>query len=185
MKTLAYIRQYKNVSISEQLKSLKDFRCDEIFIEEQLSIERVELQRLQMMMQNNDRVIIKNIKVFNLEANASLELLGHFASREIEFISLDEEFSSKKNPSFAQIFLGLAEMDKSYKIKEKHMTNQKSENRTKEIIKYNEIGRPSIDYEKIHTIRFLYKSKSLSMREIATKCNVSLGTVHKYLNNNE
>lgn len=41
-------------------------------------------------------------------------------------------------------------------------------------------GRPSISTELMAEISFLHKSKKLSLREIADKCNVSLGTAYKY-----
>lgn len=177
VKVYAYIRQYKNVSISEQLKILKDIRCDEVFIEEQLSVERIELQRLQTSAKSNDKVIVTNIKVLSLDASAAVDLMTHFISQNIGFVSLEENFNSKEYPSFTQIFLGLEEMDKCHKFKQTDVSNKK--------IEYVVSGRPPVDGEKIQTIRFLYRSKSLTMRQIATKCNVSLGTVHKYLNNSE
>ncbi|MBP1042449.1 recombinase family protein [Vagococcus sp. BWB3-3] len=43
------------------------------------------------------------------------------------------------------------------------------------------IGRPSLESELQEKIHCLYKENKMSMREIATTCNVSLGTVHKYV----
>ncbi|MGX7030254.1 recombinase family protein [Vagococcus zengguangii] len=41
-------------------------------------------------------------------------------------------------------------------------------------------GRPRVNEEIIEKVRSLYFEKRLTYREIATECNVSIGTVHKY-----
>lgn len=42
-------------------------------------------------------------------------------------------------------------------------------------------GRPKIPKEKIEEIRYLYHSQSYTLRKIAEKCDVSLGTAYKYI----
>lgn len=44
-----------------------------------------------------------------------------------------------------------------------------------------QIGRPKIDNVKIDHIQRLYQQNKLTMREISYKCNVSLGSVFKYV----
>lgn len=43
------------------------------------------------------------------------------------------------------------------------------------------IGRPRIDKSTIKQIYFLYNKQGRSIREVAAICEVSIGTVHKYL----
>lgn len=43
------------------------------------------------------------------------------------------------------------------------------------------IGRPTIDQSIIKEIYFLYNKQGRSIREVAAICEVSIGTVHKYL----
>lgn len=44
-------------------------------------------------------------------------------------------------------------------------------------------GRPTISEETIEKIRYLYQNKAYSLRDVASECNVSLGTVYKYVQN--
>ncbi|MBP1042605.1 hypothetical protein I6N95_16435 [Vagococcus sp. BWB3-3] len=43
------------------------------------------------------------------------------------------------------------------------------------------IGRPTIDQSIVKQIYFLYNKQGRSIREVAALCEVSIGTVHKYL----
>lgn len=43
------------------------------------------------------------------------------------------------------------------------------------------IGRPSIQHTVVDKIDFLYNNQGKSIREVAAICEVSVGTVHKYL----
>ncbi len=42
-------------------------------------------------------------------------------------------------------------------------------------------GRPKVSEETIEEIRYLYHNQSYTLREIAEKCDVSLGTAYKYV----
>ena len=50
------------------------------------------------------------------------------------------------------------------------------------VAKGTRIGRPSIPQEKIEQIQYLARSQKRTMREIAIACDVSVGTVYKYVN---
>lgn len=55
-----------------------------------------------------------------------------------------------------------------------------------EIAKQNgkKIGRPKINQEITKKIKFLYEYNNKTIREIANECNVSIGSVYKYIHKN-
>lgn len=175
MKIYAYIRQNEKFSVSEQLKQLIPFKCDEFFLEEQLDNKRSELEKLQNKVVERDRVLITDITVFGFDGNEFIEMMAEFLTRGVEVVSVSDSFDSTKLVSTESLLLLLAAMDQSHSL-------LASDKLTSHRNRRGELGRPSLNSKTINRIRYLYRSHSLSMREIAEECNVSLGTVHKYIN---
>ena len=159
------IRIYKNIAaeiIDEIQKYLDYFACDIEFIREQGMSEKSN----KLTIHDIDSLSASLLKIYDfvvfLEQNDfEIEVLDNpFNLQSSDFISALKKFGTREKSIFKkQVAEGL----------ERARDEGKS------------LGRPRISDEKIKQIRSLYKKKK-TLREIATKCDVSLGTAHKYTN---
>ena len=169
MKTYAYIGLSNYSSLSEQLKKITAYDCDDYFIEKDETIMRGELENLLEMISVNDRVVVEDIRTFGMSIQELSELTSTFHTMNIKLISISDQIDSTEKVSFNKMILLFAKW-----LKEDSSVERKSK----------ELGRPTIGEAKASQIRFLYNHNKMTMREIANACGVSLGTVHKYINQN-
>lgn len=167
MKTYGYIRPSASKSLSEQLKELSDYNCDNYFVEEGSDYQNQEFERLLKIVKENDRIIVMNVRSLEMTIQRFGELLAMLNSMQIELISVEDKINSIEKIYFHEAVTLLVELVGCESIIKKIEREQ---------------GRPPIDKMKVRRIRFLYHENKMTMREIANACEVSLGTVHKYLN---
>lgn len=175
MKTYAYINPNESQGMSCQLNKMMSYNCDEFFIEEKEAKGNRELECLLKVVRKGDCVVIADINVFGMNLKKLNELMTNFFSWGVCLISVDDQLESTEMLPFEKALSLFA------KIETRQTVYNTQRRRLKAIESGKEWGRPMISADKIREIRFLHENNNLTMREIALECDVSLGTVHKYL----
>ena len=147
--------------------------CDMIFL---LDPTRHNLESLTSLLVSNktNRLYFVNPGELNLEIIHWQEIAELIKTEKISFHFIEKP-ERLKSVDYLQILADLAMSQK------KITTPYKGEKRTLPPKDINLLGRPSLGQKKIDKIIDLYVSQKLSMREVAMRCNVSLGSVSKYV----
>lgn len=175
MTIYGYIRQEYPEPTTEQLNKLKNYSCNEIFVEEHNSREQIELEKLLDLIKSEDQLVVSDLRVFHYGIKALKELLVYLQVKQVHLVSINEDIDTKRSLQFYSDVLAVIEMEekqRSYLVK-KNILKARSEGRIG--------GRPKIDKQTTEKILYLYYHKRQTIREIAEICDVSIGTVHKYV----
>lgn len=171
----AYLKQGVLGEITQQIRQIMTYNCEKIFIETPDLEGDKELNKMLECLETNDSVIVYHSSVFERNIRNYSELLTKFNSKNVELIIVDENVDTRVQKEYYAVVEKLAEME--------HLVIKTKTSRG--IEKAREEGRvggrPKITNQMSDEIKFLRKSQHLSLREIAAMCGVSLGTVHKYV----
>lgn len=176
MALYAYIRKDYPVSTLEQIDMLRAYECQEVFIEDMDVTDNSELTRLLKKLVANDELLVYNLQVFAKKSREFEELLKVLNEYNVRLISIQDHIDTKVSTRFYTDVLKVLKMEErhqSYLIRTSIERAKKQGRST---------GRPRVGDQTIDQIVFLFEQKGKSMREIAEICEVSLGTVHKYVN---
>lgn len=125
-------------------------------------------------------LVVKNIEDIGLQLVQMLPALEKLATQEEELLFLEKKFASAlTNQNFNRLLLSYAKNEQDIMS---YRTIEGIQKAKKEGVKY---GRPKINQEVIARIQYLGTNQEWSVREIAEMCEVSIGTVHKYLSNEQ
>lgn len=174
MAIYGYIRKNYPIGTLKQLKKIMEFQCDEIFIEEKILKEEQELNRLLAKIKEEDQLIVYDLRVFGKKLKKFERFIEILESNKVRLKSISESLDTKNNPFFYGNVRLVIEMEHFHTVYQ-----------TRKGIKDARLqgvvgGRPRISPQKVKKIRMLYE-KDLPLRKIAEVCEVSLGTVHKYV----
>lgn len=172
MACYGYLRNDYPVPLSQQIEQILSIKCDKVYVESLDISDHSQLELLRLKLVEKDTVAVPDLRVLTLPLNYLSELLMEFGSKNIRIISVGDKMDSEKPLLLCEAFAIYSSLEKmQMEITEiQRKTNEK------------EIGRPRISPKVINEIQFLYNNQGLTMREIADKTNVSLGTVFKYSN---
>lgn len=174
MTKYGYMRKRDSITTIKQMKLFISESCDEVYIEEKSYLVDLELSNLIRCLKAGDVLVVECFSAFGKADTELQELFAFFNQNEIRLINLSEEVDSNERYSLFQLTEIL------FKVNQKTNRLLAKEGGGRGHKQRQSIGRPMLEQEKIDEIKYLHKSERLSMRSIATKCNVSLGTVHKY-----
>ncbi len=182
MSVYGYIRNYTIDLLSKQLAELKQYGCDHIVIEaDRVANEKTtftEMDRILKDIQAGDELVVGKIRYLEktiVQISDLITLLRKKGASLVVLEEMDQRIMDQKS-FFTQVISDLAET-------EKRILSERTKiglERTKKLGKKGG-GRPKISEEKIYRINYLYTKKRLSLREIATECDISIGTAHKYV----
>lgn len=175
MAIFGYARKGYPSEITIQINRLMVYECDKIFVENQnFNIDEEQDAMFQELLPM-DVIVVVNLAVFGKTLRELTALLDDLFKKKIRLISLDDKIDSKKRYSFIDVALALCEVDSNYKSQytKQRLAVSKSLGKS--------LGRPTISEAKIEEIKRLYHHQRMSYREISSCCQVSIGSVHKYL----
>ncbi|MBP1044241.1 recombinase family protein [Vagococcus sp. BWB3-3] len=181
MSVYGYIRKEYPLPTVKQVDELSrcEFEFDELYIEEHDLKSYKELEQLLKSVKPGDHVVVCNLNVFSKGMAEFKQLLMLLSEQGIRLTSLLEDIDTERSPNF------YSDVIKVLEIEEQHRRFIIKTSLEKAKLAGKITGRPKIDKQVINEINFLFKHKGKTMREIADICHVSLGTVHKYVSNNE
>ncbi|MGY3704871.1 hypothetical protein BW731_07640 [Vagococcus martis] len=175
MTKFGYVRKdYPDETLS-QVKNIMEYGCDELFIENSdLTLDK-ELFILMNRLSQGDTLVVSSLLVFGKSSSEFHDIISSIIQKKAELISIKEKINTKQTYSFQTVLKLLDMVNKevtSKKIKQQLMRLRENG---------KQLGRPTVDQGTIDMIKFLRKNKQLNLRQIAEKCDVSIGTVHKYV----
>ncbi|MBO0428306.1 recombinase family protein [Vagococcus fluvialis] len=168
MRKIGYVYSSINDSyIKEQIEAIREYGLKTILLEaEDL-----------MSLKSGDELVIYELKSLGKTIIQLASFLNHLNEKGVKLtiIKKEEPFNSLTEDQFYQIIFDLAEID-SVAISERTTRGIKTAKEGGRIG-----GRPKISDSQIQLIKHLYHKQSYTLREIVDKCDVSLGTVYKYI----
>lgn len=177
MSTYVYIKKSNDESNSvlNQIALINQYEVDELFIEEDKSVK--ELERLITKLADKDVLVLDNLAVIELSRYDMAKFFQSLKDRSIRLISVKDKVDTNKieNTNFINnclVFFN-AELKMRSKLKENNLYIEK------------DIGRPKISTDVVEQIIYLRENEKRSIRSIANECNVSIGTVHKYVKDHQ
>ncbi|MBE9388696.1 recombinase family protein [Vagococcus salmoninarum] len=173
MKTLAYIRSNMPIATFDQVSQMMDYQVTEMYVEDKLVSESREFMKLIEHAAENDVIIVYSlISIWQIKGIYTyLQLLKQ---KNVRLIAINEEIDTDNYKDFYDQMLFFFDVSK----RSRSATTRRALNARRE--KGQSLGRPKINETTINKIKDL-REQRYSLREIAVKCDVSLGTVHKYL----
>ncbi len=169
-----YIRKDYPEETVVQIERVLTYGCDKLFIEENEFHKEEELRKLIEKLNFDDTVMVSDLRVFGKKLRELQDVMREFYHKNIRFVSMEENLDTEEVPSFYQSVFMMAQMDYLHTVYQ----TREGIKRARELGVIG--GRPQINDEVIEKIQTLHKKK-MSLRKIATACDVSLGTVHKYV----
>lgn len=175
MAVYGYLRENYPEKIGQQLQRIVKYDCDFLFIEsendEKNTKELVMLEKIS----ENDTIVVSDIRVFRKSLKEFMSFMTVLEESQVNLISISDDLDTREPLFFMKSLSLMTEManDRERYLRQRVMEKSKAEGKT--------WGRPTIEDGTIERINRLYHLNNFSMREIADKCEVALGTVHKYL----
>lgn len=178
MKYYGYSRNDFPRPILEQLKILEAYNIEDLWIESSNLNCDEELKKLLDILSLVDMeksIVVSDLAVFGKILSQLLPILEIMEESNIYLISINDQINTKYDKCFFQVCKNL----------QKANHDVRKEVASQVILKKKQagilLGRPKISNEKIEEMHNLYKQK-YNYREISEKCNISLGSVYKYIN---
>lgn len=180
MRRVGYVFSYCEQSyIDKQKQVLKKYKLDTTVIEDNTAgtIKDDVLQEIVNVLKPGDQLVVYELCCLGKTITQLAELLDVLSERKIELVILDKTNFSKDVDH--QLVM---ELIQKIAMSEKMLIRQRTKKGLAEAKKKGKVGgRPKISEETIKKIYFLYHNDSLTLREVAEKCDVSLGTAYKYI----
>ena len=161
--------------LKQDFDTVYPFKLDKIFVESFDSFE--ELDNLLADLKVGDTVILPRLGVLGQSTKRMKKVIQKFARLQVQLIVLEEgvDTSLVEYSRYYKILIGFINSNNRVKSQE----NKQKFKRLKEA--GVPIGRPKVSQATINRIHFLRRSKGWTYRAIAEDCDVSIGTVNKYL----
>lgn len=173
MTVFGYINGQLGTSETEQLNRLLGERdYDRLVVESDSLKTPSEWEKLEADLKLNDVVVIFNLQTLGTSLTKLGRRLERLAESQVRLISLEEGLDTSEPISF-------------YETTELILTTERERRKTRMNVAISQHeglwGRPTIDQEVIDCIQSLAKENNYSIRGIAMRCQVSVGTAHKYV----
>ena len=153
--------------IKKQIEAIKEFGVKKIILEEEGVNE----------LKEGDELVVYELRSLGKTITQLDQFLTFLDKKNIKLTLIDKEseFQVITDHQFYDLVSEIAEME-SFIISERTTRGIQKARRSGRIG-----GRPKVSEETIEEIRYLYHNQSYTLREIAEKCDVSLGTTYKYV----
>lgn len=177
MRAFAYYKKRKddNYWLTKQIRVLSHFEIDEVVIEEADRYQ--EFHKLLNRFKKNDTLVLYKLSVLELKQAELVSFIERLEKLDMRLIiesnRIDTSESNRTN-FFSDCKLIIQTQSEITRYLTKRSLEQAHE---KGVV----LGRPKLAIDTVETIRYFRENKKMSIREIAQKCNVSIGTVHKYI----
>lgn len=161
--------------ITQQVKYLSLSKCEYIYIEDYGFEKTRELNELLANLKEKDTLIVHDLQVLGKKKAQLDRLLFELNKKRIQLMSQFKTFDMADDGHFYNVTHQLYDVAK---------TCERESIKKKLLITQNNgtiLGRPKVDIEVRKKIQTLYNTGKWTMREIALFCDVSLGTVFKYV----
>ncbi|MBP1039415.1 recombinase family protein [Vagococcus sp. BWB3-3] len=180
MASYGYIKKTSEMTkIIEQVNTISQYEVANIFIDDDNT--SVEFQVLYESLEKGDSLVITSLSVFEQTLRQLEELFLKLHELNIRLIIVNEgiDTSESSSSNYFRIMLDLVQMEK---VVAKQLTLKRmAKARENGIVG----GRPSLAQKVIDEIIYLRKQHKKSIRQIASECDVSVGSVYKYVTQNE
>lgn len=156
-----------NLHSNDEIKRLyQDELCDEVILAQ---LNQPIYSQFESLIKNNreSQLIVLNVDSIGVPIEKLAELLVWILDNRVKLSFIEKPVSSDKE--YLKMLSQLAQDEKN-KINNECLMKQEKD-----------IGRPKTPVEKIVEIRYLRQVKKMKIREIAKICDISIGTVHKYI----
>lgn len=153
--------------IKEQIEAIKKYGVKKIILDEE------EFNSLK----KGQELVVYELKSLGKSITQLATFFLYLNEKDVKLTIISKDYDSMMIPDdqFFDLIAELAEME-SFIISERTTKGIQIAKRRGRVG-----GRPKISEEKVEEIRYLYHNQSYTLREIAEKCNVSLGTAYKYI----
>ncbi|MFW8052400.1 recombinase family protein [Vagococcus fluvialis] len=153
--------------IKKQIEAIKEFGVKKIILEEEGVNE----------LKEGDELVVYELRSLGKTITQLDQFLTFLDKKNIKLTLIDKgsEFQVIDDRQFYDLVSEIAEME-SFVISERTTRGIQKARRSGRVG-----GRPKVSEETIEEIRYLYHNQSYTLREIAEKCDVSLGTAYKYV----
>lgn len=175
MTVFGYARKDYPTPLVTQMNRLLSYKCDTVFVESSSFDEDSELKQLLSELGEGDLIVVEKLMVFGKGIDKLANLFELLLSRNCHLLAIDGSVDTRRDTTFFTQTIALANFEKAYRS---NVTKQRLAKSKRSGV---QLGRPMIDKATIKQIKVLHQHSKLSMRDIAVKCNVSLGSVHKYI----
>lgn len=173
---IGYIRKNSDKKdVVQQIHAITNYGCEDIRIESNEKNSE-ELWKAVNDLQKQECLVLCSWKDLGMRIKKVQAIIQTIANRGAGIIVLEKKFNSLHSESvtFVDIVNMLAESES--KVISEHTISSLKKIEVK--------GRPPIEQATKEKIFYLRNTKKQSYRKIAEECNVSIGTVYKYLNAN-
>ena len=174
MPTYGYIRETFTSDVNKCLSLLKSVHCDTIFIERGMSTKDSKFKKMLSILSAGDTVVVTSLSSFGFNLNNMEILLNQFERENIRLVTLKEQIDTLEVPLFFMIYQVVVKSNQEQRRLRQLIAIEKQRAAGKRI------GRPRLSEDVVHKILDLH-NKKYSLREISAMCDVSLGSVHKYI----
>ncbi|WMJ24329.1 recombinase family protein [Paludicola sp. MB14-C6] len=170
-------------NIDRQVDALSQCGCEKIFIDKCTGTKanRPQLEKLFEQLRKNDIVIVTELSRFGRSTKDLINLVEQVESQGAQFISLKEDIdtTSAMGKFFFTIVCAFSQLQRDIIVQN-----------TKEGLKAARArgrkgGRPKVDSKALDNAVKLYKTKTLSIKEIENVTGISKSSLYKYLNQKE
>lgn len=174
-----YVRNQKDeISVAQQSTKLLSSGCELLFVEKKDNENRLkELERMNQMTGPGDSIYFYSLNVLGFRMETLLNYLKRNEEKKTTLVFIKEKINTSENIDMP---LGSI-VEKLYQMERKSLLlnfDIKSESS-------KEVGRPSIDKDKVVQLITLREQNKLTYREIAKLTDLALGTVYKYIKHYE
>lgn len=171
----AYIRKNYPEPVELQIKKIGKFNYEKLFIEGSDTTHHSELTNLIEVAKKNDTILICDLRVLSVTTKRMKDIFIELQEKGTHLISINDQINTTISKYFFQNIISVLLSE------EEHRKYLVKINIEKARLSGRIGGRPAIDNKTLEKIYHLYHSKKLTLREVAELCDVSLGTVHKYI----
>lgn len=182
LRKIGYVYNFYNKNfVEKQFIELKKAGVETIIAEESNDFEQKEKERdknlneIFLLLREGDCLVIYELSCLGKSIIQLGEFLELLSDKKIKLQILNKRMSQLSDELYCDLIIEIAEAEKQI-ISERTTRGLEKARREGRIG-----GRPRVSEETIERIRFLYKFRSYTLREIAEECNFSLGTAYKYV----
>lgn len=171
-----YLKTKDGILVNDISSIIKDYPNVTFVLDEINTSDRLEATLL--VLEPKDVFIINDFSSISKSIIQLESMLRLFKEKNIRLISFEDQIDTAK-ADYARVYdILLPVLEGSREIRSMNSKAILKDKKKQGVF----LGRPKIDEEVRHRILYLRNEKKMSYRKIAQKMDVSLGSVHKYLN---
>lgn len=177
MTVVGYLSMYGDQKYKQQqINAFGKRNVEKIFLENDQS-DKLKTKILLRSLKSGDTLVLFELSSLRKSVIALVNLILDLKDKNIsiEVLKKDKVFEDIEDEKFIEMFLSIGIMEKEIVVErtKKGIEHSRSEGRIG--------GRPRIDEETVEKMREMYHVSKCTLREISSEFDVSLGSVYKYV----